>query len=67
MVQVTSTLLERARFVIRRTLERGEPAGHLIPMAHYARHLYASCDPNKVVGSKTVTECGKTFHVGLRR
>ena len=56
-----------ARSIVRRAIDRGEPATDLYPIVVATRRVYTSADPDKIVGPDTVTERGTTFHLGLRR
>jgi hypothetical protein len=67
MSPITPTIRERARATVRRAIDRGEPTTDIYPIAVGMRRVYASADPDKIVGPDTVTERGTTFHLGLRR
>jgi hypothetical protein len=67
MAPINPTVLARARVTVRRAIDRGEPATDVYPIPVGLSRVYASADPDKIVGSHALTESGTTFHVGSRR
>jgi hypothetical protein len=67
MSPINPTVLALARATIRRAVDRGEPPTDIFPILLGAQRLYASADPDKIIGSHTVTERGTTFRLGARR
>jgi hypothetical protein len=52
---------------VRRAIDRGEPATDVYPIAVGMTRLYASADPDKIIGLEIVRTRDTTFHLGLRR
>ena len=67
MPPITPTVRERARVTVRRAIDRGEPATDVYPIAVGMTRLYASADPDKIIGLEIVRTRDTTFHLGLRR
>jgi hypothetical protein len=67
MAPINPTVLDRARVTVRRAIEHGEPATDVYPIPVGLSRVYASADPDKIVGPHALTEAGTTFHVGCRR
>ena len=67
MSPIPPTVRERARVTVRRAIDRGEPATDVYPIAVGMNRLYASADPDKVIGPETLRAGDTTFHLGFRR
>jgi hypothetical protein len=67
MAPINPTVLARARVTVGRAIDRGDPATDIYPITVGLSRVYASADPDKIVGSHALFESGATFHVGSRR
>ena len=52
MAPINPTVLARTRVTVRRAIDRGEPATDVYPIPVGLSRVYASADPDKIVGSR---------------